>query len=89
MFKPKSYHDSTGLAIYAMMESARKDKYADKKIEPNFPRKKKKKRDVTLKDIREWNKTKAYKNDVEITVNAMMESAINDPYADKNPPSRF
>ena len=88
MNKSKPYKESTELAIYAMMESAQKDEYADKKISPNFP-KKKKKRDVTLKDIREWNKKKIYKDDIEMTVNAMMDSAKNDPYADKNPPSRF
>ena len=38
-----------------------------------------KKRDVTLKDIREWNKRRNYKEDTGITINAMMESAVKDP----------
>ena len=86
------YNESTGLAIHAMMESAEKDEFVDKKLVVNFPKKhkkNKKQRDVTLKDIREWNKKRIYKGDTEITVNAMMDSALNDPYADKNPPSRF
>ena len=48
-----------------------------------------KKRDVTLKDVREWNKRRNYKEDAGIAVNAMMASAINDPYVDLNPPSKF
>lgn len=88
MSKSKPYKESTGLAIQAMMDSARKDKYADNKREINFPQKKKK-RDVTLKDIREWDKKRAYKEDTEVTVNAMMDSAINDPYVDEKLPSKF
>ena len=45
--------------------------------------------DVTLKDIREWNKRRNYKEDTGITINAMMESAVKDPYVDLNPPSKF
>ena len=30
-----------------------------------------------------------YKEDAGIAVNAMMASAINDPYVDLNPPSKF
>ena len=32
---------------------------------------------------------KNYKEDAGIAVNAMMASAINDPYVDLNPPSKF
>lgn len=88
MNKSNSYKESTGLAIQAMMDSARKDEFSDHKREIHFPQKKKK-RDVTLKDIREWGKKRAYKEDTGLTVNAMMASAINDPYVDENPPSKF
>lgn len=88
MRKSKPYKESTGLAIQAMIDSARKDKYTDNKRELNFPQKKKK-RDVTLKDIREWDRKRAYKEDTGVTVNAMMDSAVNDPYVDENPPSKF
>ncbi|MBS5761692.1 MAG: hypothetical protein KHW97_24960, partial [Bacteroides sp.] len=30
-----------------------------------------------------------YKEDTGITINAMMESAVKDPYVDLNPPSKF
>lgn len=85
--KKTTYKESTGMAINAMMESACKDEYIDKKRKTNFPQKKK--REVSLKDIREWNKKRSYKSDTAVTVNAMMESANNDPYVDLNPPSRF
>ena len=88
MNKAQLYRESTGYAIRAMIESARKDEYVDKKMATNFPQKKKK-REVTLKDIREWNKRRVYKEDTGHVVNAMMASAMNDPYADENPPSRF
>lgn len=88
MKKVRAYHESTGWAIQAMMDSARKDEFADKKIVSNFPQKRNK-RTVTLKDIREWGKKRSYKEDTGVAVNAMMASAINDPYADLNPPSRF
>lgn len=88
MSKSISYKESTAIAIQAMMSAARKDVYADRKRKINFPQKKKK-REVTLKDIREWNKRRNYKEDTGITVNAMMESAIKDPYVDLNPPSKF
>lgn len=84
----KSYKESTAIAIQAMMCAASNDEYADKKRKINFPGKRKK-RDVTLKDIREWNKRKTYKEDTGVTVNAMMEAAVKDPYADTNPPYRF
>ena len=83
MGKSISYKESTAIAIQAMMSSARKDEYAD-----NFPQNRKK-REVTLKDIREWNKRRTYKEDTGITVDAMMESAIKDPYVDLNPPSKY
>lgn len=88
MNKAELYKESTAYAVRALMESARKDEFVDKKIAVNFPQKKKK-REVTLKDIREWNKKRSYKEDTGFTVNAMMASAMNDPYADENPPSRF
>ena len=81
MNKTISYKESTAIAIQAMMSAARKD-------ESNFPQNRKK-RDVTLKDIREWNKRRNYKEDTGITINAMMESAVKDPYVDLNPPSKF
>ena len=55
MNKTISYKESTAIAIQAMMSAARKDEYADRKRKSNFPQNRKK-RDVTLKDIREWNK---------------------------------
>lgn len=88
MGKSTPYKESTAIAIQAMMSAARKDEYADGKRRINFPQKKKK-REVTLKDIREWNKRRVYKEDTGITVNAMMASAIKDPYVDLNPPSKF
>ena len=36
-----------------------------------------------------WNKRRNYKEDTGITINAMMESAVKDPYVDLNPPSKF
>lgn len=86
--KTISYKESTAIAIQAMMSAATKDEYADKKKKTNFPQSRKK-RDVTLKDIREWNKRRNYKEDTGITISAMMESAIKDPYVDMNPPSQF
>lgn len=88
MNKTITYKDSTALAIQAMMSAARKDEYADRKKGNRFP-KNRKKHDVTLKDVREWNKRRNYKEDAGIAVNAMMASAINDPYVDQNPPSKF
>lgn len=88
MNKTTSYQESTAIAIQAMMSAAKKDDYIDKRKGNNFPQSRKK-RDVTLKDIREWNKRRSYKEDTEITINAMMESAIKDPYVDLNPPSKF
>ena len=88
MGKSISYKESTAIAIQAMMSSARKDEYADRKRKINSPQNRKK-REVTLKDIREGNKRRTYKEDAGITVNAMMESAIKDPYVDLNPPSKF
>ena len=88
MNKAELYKETTAYAVRAMMESARKDEYVDKKVTINFPQKKKK-RDVTLKDVREWNKKRVYKEDTGHVINAMMESAIKDPYIDKNPPSHF
>lgn len=88
MSKSIPYKESTAIAIQAMISAARKDEYADRKRKIDFPQKKKK-REVTLKDIREWNKRRNYKEDTEITVNAMIESAIKDPYVDLNPPSKF
>ena len=73
MNKTISYKESTAIAIQAMMSAARKDEYADRKRKSNFPQNRKK-RDVTLKDIREWNKRRNYKEDTGITINAMMES---------------
>lgn len=35
------------------------------------------------------SKLKPYKESTGITVNAMMESVINDQYIDENPPSKF
>ena len=84
MNKTISYKESTAIAIQAMMSAARKDEYADRKRKSNFPQNRKK-RDVTLKDIREWNKRRNYKEDTGITINAMMESAVKDPYVDLNP----
>ena len=55
MNKTITYKDSTALAIQAMMSAARKDEYADRKKGNSFPQNRKK-RDVTLKDVREWNK---------------------------------
>ena len=81
MNKTISYKESTAIAIQAMMSAARKDEYADRKRKSNFPQNRKK-RDVTLKDIREWNKRRNYKEDTGITINAMMESAVKDPYVD-------
>lgn len=88
MGKSISYKESTAIAIQAMMSSARKDEYANRKRKINFPQNRKK-REVTLKDIREWNKRRTYKEDTGITVDAMMESAIKDPYVDLNPPSKY
>ena len=88
MNKTISYKESTAIAIQAMMSAARKDEYADRKRKSNFHQNRKK-RDVTLKDIREWNKRRNYKEDTGITINAMMESAVKDPYVDLNPPSKF
>ena len=88
MNKTISYKESTAIAIQAMMSAARKDEYADRKRKSNFPQNRKK-RDVTLKDIREWNKRRNYKEDTGITINAMMQSAVKDPYVDLNPPSKF
>ncbi len=88
MNKTITYKDSTALAIQAMMSAARKDEYADRKKGNSVPQNRKK-RDVTLKDVREWNKRRNYKEDAGIAVNAMMASAINDPYVDLNPPSKF
>ena len=88
MNKTISYKESTAIAIQAMMSTARKDEYADRKRKSGFPQNRKK-RDVTLKDVREWNKRRNYKEDTGITINAMMESAVKDPYVDLNPPSKF
>ncbi len=88
MNKTISYKESTAIAIQAMISAARKDEYADRKRKSVFPQNRKK-RDVTLKDVREWNKRRNYKEDAGIAVNAMMASAINDPYVDLNPPSKF
>ena len=88
MSKTIFYKDSTAIAIQAMMSAARKDEYADRKRGNYFP-KNRKKREVTLKDVREWNKRRNYKEDTEITINAMTESAIKDPYVDLNPPSKY
>ena len=44
---------------------------------------------VVFPNVREWNKRRNYKEDAGIAVNAMMASAINDPYVDLNPPSKF
>ena len=68
MNKTISYKESTAIAIQAMMSAARKDEYADRKRKSNFPQNRKK-RDVTLKDIREWNKRRNYKEDTGITIN--------------------
>lgn len=87
MNKTISYKESTAIAIQAMISAARKDEYADRKRKSGFPQNRKK-RDVTL-DVREWNKRRNYKEDAGIAVNAMMASAINDPYVDLNPPSKF
>lgn len=61
MNKTISYKESTAIAIQAMMSAARKDEYADRKRKSNFSQNRKK-RDVTLKDIRECNfkKTEIY-----------------------------
>ena len=88
MNKTISYKESTAIAIQAMISAARKDEYADRKRKSGFPQNRKK-RDVTLKDVREWNKRRNYKEDAGIAVNAMMASAINDPSVDLNPPSKF
>ena len=88
MNKTISYKESTAIAIHAMISAARKDEYADRKRKSGFPQNRKK-RDVTLKDVREWNKRRNYKENAGIAVNAMMASAINDPYVDLNPPSKF
>ena len=55
MNKTISYKESTAIAIHAMISAARKDEYADRKRKSGFPQNRKK-RDVTLKDVREWNK---------------------------------
>lgn len=89
MKKVTPYQELTGIAIEAMMDSARKDEYIDKKKVSYFPSKKNKPTTLTLKDIREWGKQRHYKENTGLAVNAMMESAINDPYADVNPPSLF
>ena len=86
MNKTISYKESTAIAIQAMISAARKDEYADRKRKSGFPQNRKK-RDVTLKDVREWNKRRNYKEDAGIAVNAMMASAINDPYVDLNLPA--
>ena len=86
MNKTISYKESTAIAIQAMISAARKDEYADRKRKKWFSPKTERKRDVTLKDVREWNKRRNYKEDAGIAVNAMMASAINDPYVDLNPP---
>ena len=57
MNKTISYKESTAIAIQAMMSAARKDEYADRKRKSNFPQNRKK-RDVTLKDIREKKELK-------------------------------
>lgn len=88
MKKLRPYQELTGIAIQAMMDSARKDEYIDKKRVPHFPQKRNK-ATITLKDVREWGKKRHYKEDTGLAVNAMMESAIKDPYVDQNPPSRF
>ena len=88
MNKAELYKESTAHAVRAMMEAANKDEYADQKMVINFPQKKKK-REVTLKDVREWNKKRIYKEDTGFAINAMMESAMKDPYADENTPLRF
>lgn len=88
MKKVRPYQELTGIAIQAMMDSARKDEYIDKKRVPHFPQKRTK-ATITLKDVREWGKKRHYKEETGLAVNAMMESAIKDPYVDVNPPSRF
>lgn len=88
MKKVRPYRELTGIAIEAMMDSARKDEYIDKKKVIHFPQKRNK-ATLTLKDVREWGKKRHYKEDTGLAVNAMMESAIKDPYADVNPPFRF
>ena len=88
MNKTTSYQESTAIAIQAMTSAAKKDEYTDKKRGSNFPQSRIK-RDVTLKDIREWSKKRSYKEDTGITINAMMESAMKDQYVDLNPPSKF
>lgn len=88
MKKVRPYRELTGIAIEAMMDSARKDEYIDKKKVTHFPQKRNK-ATITLKDVREWGKKRHYKEDTGLAVNAMMESAIKDPYADVNPPFRF
>ena len=60
MNKTISYKESTAIAIQAMISAARKDEYADRKRKSGFPQNRKK-RDVTLKDVREWNKRRNYK----------------------------
>ena len=52
MNKTISYKESTAIAIQAMISAARKDEYADRKRKSGFPQNRKK-RDVTLKDVRE------------------------------------
>lgn len=88
MGKLKTYKESTGWAIQAMKESAQKDRYTDNKREINFHQRRKSS-SITLKDLREWNKKRNYKEETGLAVNAMIESAINDPYVDQNPPSLF
>lgn len=88
MNNSKSYREALAPGKEAVIDSACKDEYTDEMGGIHFPSKKKK-RDVTLKDIREWNKKHVYKESMGVTVNAMIDSAINDPYIDKNPPSKF
>ena len=61
MNKTISYKESTAIAIQAMISAARKDEYADRKRKSGFPQNRKK-RDVTLKDVREWNKRRGCRN---------------------------
>lgn len=88
MRKLKTYKESTGWAIQAMKDSAQKDKFTDNRQEINFSLKRKSS-NITLKDLREWGKKRNYKEETGLAVSAMMESAINDPYVDQNPPSLF
>lgn len=83
------YNEIMEGAVEAMMQSALTDEFVDKKIHTNFP-KTKRKEVLTLKDVRAMNlKRKKYKESTELAVNAMMQSAINDEYADKNKPSMY